>query len=256
MKFPFILRQDKSIGLEPRSWGQDPDPGLGTRNMEAGTWKPEAGVISSWNIFPQQFAPYFLVSCLKAGNSMIFFIGLLEFHHVLGCTCARSERIHSLIGDIWPGEWAIILDSIHTRGLDQDLVNALRAAITVAQDQVEYLYSTLVQAGLQFAFLEALWFHESRGGVYGSGPRNSERENLGEANCSFLRCLGLFILVLGDNLVDSWYRSRTLGHVETGDWMDYNLETRRLDGLSSRNPEAGWTIVLQPGGWLKFCPGT
>ena len=27
----------------------------------------------------------------------------------------------------------------------------------------------------------ALWFHESCGGVYGSGPRNSERENLGEA---------------------------------------------------------------------------
>ena len=27
----------------------------------------------------------------------------------------------------------------------------------------------------------ALWFHESCGGVYGSVPRNSERENLGEA---------------------------------------------------------------------------
>ncbi|KAF3579282.1 hypothetical protein DY000_02030970 [Brassica cretica] len=39
---------------------------------------------------------------------------------VLGCTCARSERIHSLIGDVWPGEWAVILDSIQTRGLDQD----------------------------------------------------------------------------------------------------------------------------------------
>ena len=30
--------------------------------------------------FPQQFAPYFLVSCLKAGNNMIFFIGPHELH--------------------------------------------------------------------------------------------------------------------------------------------------------------------------------
>ncbi|KAF2543091.1 hypothetical protein F2Q68_00032219 [Brassica cretica] len=56
---------------------------------------------------------------------------------VLGCTCGRSERIYSLIGDISLGEWEIILDSIQTRGLDQDLVNALREDITVAQGQVE-----------------------------------------------------------------------------------------------------------------------
>ncbi|KAF3531737.1 hypothetical protein DY000_02040847 [Brassica cretica] len=49
-RFPFILRQDKSLGLEvggwrqgPRPRGRDPDPGVGTRNLEAGTWKPEAG---------------------------------------------------------------------------------------------------------------------------------------------------------------------------------------------------------------------
>ncbi|KAF3556064.1 hypothetical protein F2Q69_00013131 [Brassica cretica] len=33
---------------------RDPDPGEGTRNLEAGTLKPEAGVISSWNIFPNR----------------------------------------------------------------------------------------------------------------------------------------------------------------------------------------------------------
>ncbi|KAF3565607.1 hypothetical protein DY000_02015799 [Brassica cretica] len=78
---------DKSLGLEtggwrqgPRPGGRDPDLGAGTRNLEAGTWKPEAGEISSWNIFPQQFAPYFLVSCLMAGNNMDFFIGLRELH--------------------------------------------------------------------------------------------------------------------------------------------------------------------------------
>ncbi|KAF3499083.1 hypothetical protein F2Q69_00042226 [Brassica cretica] len=37
---------------------------------------------------------------------------------VLGCTRARPERIHSLIGDVWPGESAIILDSTQTRGIE------------------------------------------------------------------------------------------------------------------------------------------
>ena len=34
--------------------------------------------------------------------------------------------------------------------------------------------------------------------------------------------------------------------------MDFRPETRRLDGLSSRNPEAGWTIVLEPIGWMDY----
>ncbi|CAG7888849.1 unnamed protein product, partial [Brassica rapa] len=37
---------------------------------------------------------------------------------------------------------------------------------------------------------------------------------------------------------------------------DFHPGTRRLDGLSSRNPEAGWTFFLEPRGWLNFCPGT
>ncbi|KAF2583063.1 hypothetical protein F2Q68_00005395 [Brassica cretica] len=52
-RFPFILRHDKSLGLEAGGWrrglrpgGRDPNPGAGTRNLEAGTLKPEAGVIS------------------------------------------------------------------------------------------------------------------------------------------------------------------------------------------------------------------
>ncbi|KAF3514156.1 hypothetical protein F2Q69_00006401 [Brassica cretica] len=78
----------------------------------------------------------------------------------------------------------------------------------------------------------------------------------------------VFVLVVGDNLVDSWYRSRTLGHVvwesedleihpsEThGLWMRFFINWR-LYGFSSRNPEAGWTLVLEPGGWTDFLPGT
>ena len=38
--------------------------------------------------------------------------------------------------------------------------------------------------------------------------------------------------------------------------MDFHPGTRRLDGLSSRNPEAGWTFVQEPGGWMDYRPGT
>ncbi|KAH0898838.1 LOW QUALITY PROTEIN: hypothetical protein HID58_048406, partial [Brassica napus] len=66
---------------------------------------------------------------------------------------------------------------------------------------------------------------------------------------------GVFVSVLGDNLVDSWYRSRTLGHVVCG-CMDFRPGTRRLDGISSWNLEAGRIFVLEPGGWMDFRPGS
>ncbi|KAH0859063.1 LOW QUALITY PROTEIN: hypothetical protein HID58_087324, partial [Brassica napus] len=96
---------------------------------------------------------------------------------------------------------------------------------------------------------------------------------------------GMFFLVPGDNLVDSWYRSRSLGHVVCGEqpqsmlgwpgivlsWnpedpghalpksegcMDFRPGTRRLNALSSQNPEAGWTFVQGPGGRIDYHPGT
>ncbi|KAF2582692.1 hypothetical protein F2Q68_00004751 [Brassica cretica] len=44
--------------------------------------------------------------------------------------------------------------------------------------------------------------------------------------------------------------------LEPGGWTDFLPGTRRLDGLSSWNPEAGWTFVLEPGGWMDLRPGT
>ncbi|KAL0759111.1 hypothetical protein Bca101_075261 [Brassica carinata] len=38
--------------------------------------------------------------------------------------------------------------------------------------------------------------------------------------------------------------------------MDFRPGTRRLDGLLSWNPKAGWTFVLEPGGWLDLRPGS
>ncbi|KAH0858856.1 hypothetical protein HID58_087117, partial [Brassica napus] len=76
----------------------------------------------------------------------------------------------------------------------------------------------------------------------------------------------VFVLVLGDNLVDSLYRSRTLGHVVCGSWACFPSEkhglwmrffiNRRFYGFSSMKPKAGRTFVLEPGGWTDFHPGT
>ncbi|KAH0867439.1 LOW QUALITY PROTEIN: hypothetical protein HID58_074461 [Brassica napus] len=82
--------------------------------------------------------------------------------------------------------------------------------------------------------------------------------------CSFLPrgTFNMFVLVLGDNLVDSWYRSRILGHdpghvfqeskdleihpSEThGSWMRFFINWR-LYGL----------FVQEPGDWMDFRPGT
>ena len=45
-RFPFILRQDKSLGLEAGGWRQGPRPG--GRNLEAGSWS---------NLFMEYFSP-------------------------------------------------------------------------------------------------------------------------------------------------------------------------------------------------------
>ncbi|KAF3508394.1 hypothetical protein F2Q69_00006047 [Brassica cretica] len=84
---PFF-RHDKSLGLEAGRRNQDPDPGAGTQTLgqEPGTWRKD----------------------LEAGSWR-----LRELHRSI-------KFLVDLIGDVWPGEWAVIVDSIQTRGLDQD----------------------------------------------------------------------------------------------------------------------------------------
>ncbi|KAF3595631.1 hypothetical protein DY000_02021829 [Brassica cretica] len=43
---------------------------------------------------------------------------------------------------------------------------------------------------------------------------------------------------------------------EPGGWMDFRPGIRRLDGLSSWNPKAGWTLIMEPRGWMDFRPIT
>ncbi|WZZ70555.1 hypothetical protein YC2023_081925 [Brassica napus] len=50
---------------------------------------------------------------------------------VLRCTCGRYERIHSLIGDIFPGEWAIILDPMQRRGRHASMGMCLVSSYTL-----------------------------------------------------------------------------------------------------------------------------
>ncbi|KAF2546666.1 hypothetical protein F2Q70_00022640 [Brassica cretica] len=152
-------RQDPDLGAGTR------DPEVGTRTLEAGTWKTEAGVISSWNIFPQQFAPYFLASCLKAKNNMTFFIGLYKLHRSITLPCRSFSDVLALgagVGRKFDGE----AGNIGIKGYASDHTPGACAA-------------SVAILGLSSG--KALLFHESCGGVYGSVPRNYERENLGEA---------------------------------------------------------------------------
>ncbi|KAF2562735.1 hypothetical protein F2Q70_00016792 [Brassica cretica] len=57
----------------------------------------------------------------------------------------------------------------------------------------------------------------------------------------------MFVLVPGDNLVDSC-TAICPSEVRGCDW--------RLYGLSSRNPEAGWTLVKEPVACMELSPGT
>ncbi|KAF3579933.1 hypothetical protein DY000_02030782 [Brassica cretica] len=214
-------------GRNPEHGGMNPE--AGGRNLEAGSWSNHF-----MGYFPQQLAPYFLVSCLKAGNNMIFFIGLREFHHGIkllvefGVGCRLVARVFKLPY--------------------RDLVNALRADITVAQDQVESVRLLLLL--YKDETLPPWW------GLVGVGHMLD-----GEAG-------NVCIKAVASCIVSGLYpdlRQRDVRHVyldleihpsEThGSWVRFFIN-RRLYGLSSRNPETGWTFVQKPRGWMDFRPGT
>ncbi|WZZ61290.1 hypothetical protein YC2023_061397 [Brassica napus] len=202
---------------DPGSRGRNPDPG--GRDLEDGSWR----------------------------NNMTFFIGLYKLHCIITLPCRSFSDALALdtgVGRKFDGEAGSI-------GIKGDASNHTPGACA----------ASVAILGLSSG--RALWFHESCGGVYGSVPRNSERESLGEAKdqedeeavMEFqedLRVEGtfsMFILVPGDNLVDSWYQSRSPGHVSHHQCWDDLAScfhgTQRILGMLSQNLE-------EPGGRMDF----
>ncbi|KAF2586524.1 hypothetical protein F2Q70_00036198 [Brassica cretica] len=233
-------------GKGPRPRGRDPDPGAGTRNLEAGTQKLET-------------------SARILGHQTPLSI-------VLGCTCGRSERIHSLVGDILPGEWAIILDSIQTRGLDQVVYSSVNPVGMVSRPG---RICTLDSDGLEVNNQEEPpYSYVAPVAILGlSSGRTSaciSGVSLVFVPVSLLRLAYLMLLEATSNARMALCRAflEDLGHVfsesedleihpsEThGSWVRFFIN-RRSYGLSSRNLETGWTFVLEPGGWMDSRPGT
>ncbi|KAH0884126.1 LOW QUALITY PROTEIN: hypothetical protein HID58_060222 [Brassica napus] len=319
---------EKSLGLEDggrsQFWGQGPgprgrNPDPGGRDLEDGSWN---------NLFMEYFSP-----TLHRSITLPLLI-------VLRCTCARCERICSVVGD-----WRIRKDhnvgpSKHSKGGHHRRARSGRAYRTFffsfirmrhcpyggdlpepdfslrflrlsgSTNRVEECMGQNpgIQRGRILARLRTrgmsrfcktrrpklriLMLDSTGPCVFLSSSRVSGPVSL--LRLAYLMLLegtfSMFVLVPGDNLVDSWSRSRFLGHVVCGEhtaicpsevshhqcWDDLascfhgtqtilgilsqNLEVRgcdrRLYRLSSRNPEAGWTLVKEPVACMDLSPGT
>ncbi|KAF3597017.1 hypothetical protein DY000_02020548 [Brassica cretica] len=114
------------------------------------------------------------------------------------------------------------------------------------------------------AHAQALWLHESCGGVYESRPKNSKRENLGETKDQghdFLRrprivpgilaegTFSMFVLVPGDNLVDSCTAicPSEVSHYQCWDDLASCFHgTQSILGMLSQNLEVGFLEQCLP----------
>ncbi|KAH0880081.1 LOW QUALITY PROTEIN: hypothetical protein HID58_067475, partial [Brassica napus] len=234
--------------LGPR--GRNPDPG--GRDLEDGSWS---------NLFMEYFSP-------TAGNNMTFFIGLYKLHRSIMLPCQSFSDALAL-GVKGFAAWLEICCPHGGAGVGRNF-DGEAGNIGIKGDASDHTPGACAAsvAILGLSSGRILWFHKSCGGVYGLVPRNSERENLGEAKdqedeetcrpklrilmldstslaCASRACKGcnglsggspcqspccllassqdctltfggtfsMFVLVPGDNLVDYWYHSRSLGLV-------------------------------------------
>ncbi|KAF3540826.1 hypothetical protein F2Q69_00024241 [Brassica cretica] len=119
---PLSLGRINHLAWKPeagsRPGGRDPDPGVGTRNLGVGTRNLEAGTRK------------LETSARSMGHQTPLSI-------VLRCTCGWSKRIHSLIGDISPGESAIILDPMQRRGRHASMGMCLVSSCTLDSVDLE-----------------------------------------------------------------------------------------------------------------------
>ncbi|KAH0874812.1 LOW QUALITY PROTEIN: hypothetical protein HID58_072174, partial [Brassica napus] len=139
-------------GRDPGPRGRNPDPG--GRDLEDGSWS---------NLFMEYFSPI-------AGNNMTFFIGLYNLHRIITLPCRSFSDALAVGMRRCPhsGDRPELAETRNIGIKDDDSDRTPGACM-----------ASVAILGLSSG--RAIWFRKSCGGVYGSVPRNSERENLGEA---------------------------------------------------------------------------
>ncbi|KAF2532517.1 hypothetical protein F2Q70_00029951 [Brassica cretica] len=159
-RFPFILRQEKSLGLEDGRRSQTRGQGPGTHGQRPGPGGRDPG-LRGGNLDPRG-------RDLEDGswrNNMTLFIGLYKLHRIIMLPCRSFSDALALgagVGRKFDGE----AGNIDIKGNASDHTpGACAASVAI----------------LSLSSGRTIWFHESCGVVNGSVPRNPERENLGEA---------------------------------------------------------------------------
>ncbi|WZZ27571.1 hypothetical protein YC2023_010972 [Brassica napus] len=262
---------------KPKAGGRDPDPGeeTQTQGQEPRTWRQESGSRKLEN----------RTSARSLGHQTPLSV-------VLGCTCARMRRCPH------DGDWSELAASLMEKSGAQNFslhfwrLSGSMNRVEECTGQDPRILRGGILARIRIRGMKR--FNKTRRPKL----RILMLDSTSLASVASCLVLGLsldfwmggvqmFVLVLGDNLVDSSHQSRILGHVVCSErlqsmlgWpcvvLSWNLEdpghvfpesedleihpfetqgswlrsfiNRRLYGLSSRNPETGWTVVLEPRG--------